>query len=90
MYRHIIIKTKEYYDKVITEERNQGVVSSPIRVAKNEDSAHTGKSSPFLLLSKSNMNCSVKRNLMDYFNNHSTSSIMQAQIGGANSKSIHF
>ena len=98
MYKHIILKTKEYYDKAITEERNQGVVNSPIRISKNDDIVHISKTSPFMLLSKSNsnsnsnsninMNCNnVKRNLMDYFNNHSNSSIMQGQINVIGSKS---
>ena len=80
MYKHIILKTKEYYDKAITEERNQGVVSSPIRITKNDDNvvSSSSSSSSYMLLSS---NCNVKRNLMDYFNGGNS------QCNGMNSKS---
>ena len=79
MYKHIILKTKEYYDKAITEERNQGIINSPIRITKNDDNVVlSSSSSSYMLLSS---NCNVKRNLMDYFNGGNS------QCNGMNSKS---
>lgn len=81
MYKHIILKTKEYYDKAVTEERNQGIINSPLRITKNDDnvvSSVSSSSSSYMLLSS---NCNVKRNLMDYFNGGNS------QCNGMNSKS---
>lgn len=69
MYKDIILTSKECYDKTIADERNQGI-NSPMKSGIWDN----------MIWSDSNVNCNVKRNLVNYFNNRGNCEFKQMTI----------